>query len=122
MDKNALEAIITQAKQAAAAAAQAYVDNWTAETGGNQYGEPMYCGYAWVYINKHNGIAIKGNTKLGRAMKAAGVEQDYTRAFRIHDPSGWGGQSMDVKQAGAQAAVKVFVSYGFEASAGGHAD
>ncbi len=95
---------------------------WTANTGGNKYGEPMYCGFAWVSIHKHNGIAITGNTKMGRAMKAVGVQQDHTRTFRIYDPANWHGQSMDVRQAGATAAAKVFERHGFEASMGGNAD
>ena len=86
-------------------------------TGGNQYGEPMYCGFAWVNIYK-----IKGNTKLGRAMKQAGYEKDYTGAYQIYNPAGYGGQSMDVKEAGARAAAKVFEQYGFTAYPGGRAD
>ena len=38
-----IQDIVTEAKQAAKNAAQAYVDDWRAKTGGNQYGEPMYC-------------------------------------------------------------------------------
>ena len=55
----------------------------------NTYGEHMYCGFAWVNI-----YDVKGNTKLGRAMKSAGYEQDYTRAFSIWNPSGLGTQCM----------------------------
>jgi hypothetical protein len=116
MDKNALEAIITQAKQAAAAAAQAYVDKWTAETGGNQYGEPMYCGFARTTIKQYAGKNIDGRTKIGRLLKAAGVSQNYTGRFELHDPAGWGGQSMDVKAAGAQAAAQVLEQHGFTAN------
>ena len=77
----------------------------------------MYCGFAWVNIYK-----IKGNTKLGRAMKQAGYTKDYTGAYQIYNPAGYGGQSMDVKEAGARAAAKVFEQYGFTAYPGGRAD
>ena len=112
-----LQCIMAEAKASAAIAAQSFLDDWNASTGGNQYGEPMYCGFAWVNIYK-----IKGNTKLGRAMKHAGYEKDYTGAYQIYNPAGYGGQSMDVKEAGARAAAKVFEQYGFTAYPGGRAD
>ena len=112
-----LQCIMAEAKASAAIAAQSFLDDWNASTGGNQYGEPMYCGFAWVNIYK-----IKGNTRLGRAMKQAGYEKDYTGAYQIYNPAGYGGQSMDVKEAGARAAAKVFEQYGFTAYPGGRAD
>ena len=112
-----LKNIIAEAKTAAAQAAQDYVADWTAKTGGNQYGEPMYCGFAWVNI-----YDIKGNTKMGKALKAIGVRQDYTRAFQLYNPSDWAGQSMDVKEAGASAAAAVLKQYGFTAYMGSRAD
>ena len=83
----------------------------------NKYGEHAYCGFAWVNI-----YDVKGNTKLGRAMKQAGYTKDYTGAYQIYNPAGYGGQSMDVKEAGARAAAQVFTHYGFTAYAGGRAD
>ncbi len=112
-----LKSIMQDARQAANIAAQSFLDDWNASTGGNQYGEPMYCGFAWVNIYN-----IKGNTRLGRAMKAAGYTKDYTGAYQIYNPAGYGGQSMDVKEAGARAAAQVFENYGFTAYAGGRAD
>jgi hypothetical protein len=112
-----LQTIMAEAKASAAIAAQSYLDDWNASTGGNQYGEPMYCGFAWVNI-----YGVKGNTKLGRAMKTAGYTKDYTGAYQIYNPAGYGGQSMDVKEAGARAAAKVFEQYGFTAYPGGRAD
>ena len=112
-----LKTIMQEAKQSAAIAAQSFLDDWNASTGGNQYGEPMYCGFAWVNI-----YGVKGNTKLGRAMKTAGYTKDYTGAYQIYNPAGYGGQSMDVKEAGARAAAQVFENYGFTAYPGGRAD
>jgi len=102
---------------AAAAAAHDYIAEWKAKTGGNAYGEPMYCGFAWVTVYpKH-----KGNTKLGKlerqTLKEIGLRPDYTgRAAQ------WPGQSMDAKEAGARAAARVLTKYGYTAYAGSRAD
>tara|TARA_R110000851_G_scaffold878_1_gene2993 strand:+ start:212 stop:577 length:366 start_codon:yes stop_codon:yes gene_type:complete len=82
-----------------------------------QYGEHAYCGFAWVNIH-----GIKGNTKLGKRMKAAGYTKDYSGAYSIWNPSGLGTQCMSTKEAGAQAAAKVFKAAGFTAYAGSRAD
>ena len=82
-----------------------------------QYGEQWYCGFAWVNI-----YGIKGNTKLGKRMKAAGFEKDYTGAYSIWNPSGLGTQCMSTKEAGAEACARVFKAAGFTAYAGSRAD
>ena len=112
-----LETILAEAKASAAIAASSFLDDWNASTGGNQYGEPMYCGFAWVNI-----YGIKGNTKLGKRMKAAGLDKDYTGAYSIWNPSGLGTQCMSTKEEGAYAAAEVFRAYGFRCSAGSRAD
>ena len=105
------------AEQSAKTAQHDFLQQWNDSTGGNAYGEPVYCGFAWANI-----YGIKGNTKLGRAMKAAGYEQDYTRAFSIWNPSGLGTQCMSTKEKGAYAAAQVFKDAGFTAYAGSRAD
>lgn len=76
------------------------------------------CGFAWVDI-----YGIKGNTKLGRAMKAAGFERsDYKKCFTIWNPSGLNCQNVDTKEVGASAAAKVFQKYGFTAYSGSRLD
>lgn len=75
------------------------------------------CGFAWVNL-----YGIKGNTKIGRALKAAGVRQDYTKAFQIWNPSGFPCQNVDTLEEGARAAAQVFKRYGFEAYAGSRLD
>jgi hypothetical protein len=112
-----IQDIIIEAKQAAKNASHAWVADWTAKTGGNEYGEPMYCGFASTKI-----YGVKASTKMGRAMKAAGLEKDYSGAFSIWNPSEWRGQSMDVKEAGAQACADVFEKYGFRAYMESRAD
>ena len=103
-----LQTIKAAALQHANDAAVAYMDT---------HGEHAYCGFAWVNI-----YGIKGNTKLGKRMKAAGFEKDYTGAYSIWNPSGLGTQCMSTKEAGAEAAARVYKACGFTAYAGSRAD
>jgi hypothetical protein len=111
-----IEAAIREAKEAAYEAADNYF-----RTKMNGY-DGLACGFAWVNIWEHNGVKIKGNTKIGRMLKAAGVRQDYTKAFQIWNPSGLSVQNVDCKEIGAQAAADVFKKYGFTAYAGSRLD
>jgi hypothetical protein len=105
--------IVNEAMQAAAVKAQEYyLEN----------GDRSACGFAWVNIYEYNGTPIKGNTKLGKMLKAAGVRQDYTKAFQIWNPSRAYTQSVDILEAGADAAADVFKKYGFTAYAGSRLD
>ena len=112
-----VRAILAEAQGAAKKAVAEFLADWTAKTGGNEYGEPMYCGFASTKI-----YGVKGNTKLGKAFKAAGIDKDYSGAYSIWNPSGWAGQSMDVKEVGAQACAQVFKNYGFTAYMDSRAD
>ena len=112
-----IQDIHTNATISAKKAVSDYLADWNTKTGGNEYGEPMYCGFAWINI-----YGIKGNTKLGKRFKAAGVERSYDGSLQIYNPSGHRGQSMDVKEAGAEAAANVFTKYGFKCYAGSRAD
>jgi len=75
------------------------------------------CGFAWLSI-----LNIKGNTKLGRNMKAAGIPRAYDGSLQIWNPSGSASQSIDVKEAGAYAAAIIFKKYGFQAHADSRLD
>jgi hypothetical protein len=108
---NEIKDIVAKAKEAAYEAAGDYFVE-------KLDGKDTYpCGFAWVNIH-----GVKGNTKLGRNMKAAGIEQDYTKAFQIWNPASINVQNVDVKEAGASAAAKVFESFGFKAYAGSRLD
>jgi len=116
-------AITEQAANAARVAQQAFLTKWVESTGGNQYGEPMYCGFAWVTVTPEH----KGNTKLGkgerRVLEGMGFTKDWTgKAWQLWNPTGYAGQSMDVKEAGAQAYAEVLRHYGFKAYMGSRAD
>ena len=106
-----IDAIVREAKDAAYAAADEFFR--TKLKGQDQFA----CGFAWTNI-----WGVKGNTKLGRMLKAAGVRQDYTMAFQIWNPSGLGVQNVDTKEAGADAAAAVFKRYGFDATSGSRLD
>ena len=106
-----VNAIVAEAKQAAFQAADKFFKERLG--GRDQYA----CGFAWTNIYK-----VKGNTKLGKMLKAAGVRQDYTKAFQLWNPAGYGCQNVDTLEAGAEAAAKVFQKYGFEAYAGSRLD
>ena len=82
-----------------------------------KYGDRDACGFAWTSIYK-----IKGNTKIGKMLKAAGVRQSYDRSFQLWNPAQLPVQSMGILEAGAQAAADVFRKYGFEAYAGSRMD
>jgi hypothetical protein len=75
------------------------------------------CGFAWVNI-----YGIKGNTKIGRRMKQAGIGKCYTGALQIWNPSKYPTQNVDTLEAGAEAAAEVFKRYGFTAYAGSRLD
>ena len=82
-----------------------------------KHGDRDACGFAWVDI-----FGVRGNTKLGRALKEAGVSKSHTGAFQIWNPSNMYVQNVDTLEAGAQAAADVFKKYGFSAYAGSRLD
>ncbi len=106
-----LTIIINKAKKAAEIASTTYL---TEKLGGE---DNFPCGFAWVNI-----FGVKGNTKQGKAFKAAGIEKDYNGAYSIWNPGNVNVQNVDVKSAGAEAAADVFTSYGFKAYAGSRLD
>ena len=95
--------IIREAKAAARAAGEKY---FMEQLGGQ---DRYACGFAWVNI-----WGVKGNTKLGKAMKAAGFSKSWDGAWQIWNPSELHCQNVDAKEAGAYAAAEVFKRYGFD--------
>jgi hypothetical protein len=75
------------------------------------------CGFAWVNIH-----GIKGNTRIGRMLKQAGIGRCWTKAYQIWNPSQYPTQNIDTLEAGARAAAEVFKRYGFTAYAGSRLD
>jgi hypothetical protein len=109
--------IHTEATSAAKAAIAKFLDDWNSKTGGNEYGEPMYCGFAWVDVKE------RSNSKLGKALQAVGFSKSYqSGVLQLWDPAQHRGQSMDCKEVGAQAYAEVFRSYGVQMHMGSRAD
>jgi hypothetical protein len=104
--------IVWEAKHEAAHAAEKFFQE---KLGGrDQYA----CGFAWTNIQ-----GVKGNTKLGKMLTAAGVKKNtYERAFQLWNPSGHRAQNVDTLYEGARAAADVFCKYGFKAYAGSRLD
>ena len=112
-----VQMIHTEATSAAKAAVAKLLDEWNASTGGNQYGEPMYCGFAWVDIK------VRSNSKLGKALQSVGFRKSWQGGIlQLWDPAQHRGQSMDCKEAGAQAYAAVWKNYGVNMTWGSRAD
>ena len=106
-----VENILAEAKAEARKAADKFFQE---KLGGkDQYS----CGFAWTDI-----YGVKGNTRLGKAFKAAGIRKSYTGSYQIWNPADIGVQNIDTLEAGAEAAAKVFERYGFKAYAGSRLD
>ena len=126
MENKMVEKVITpemvpalheQAKQAAKTAVFDFIQDWTEKTGGNEYGEPMYCGFALVELPE-----MKLSTKIGKAWEKVGFKKSWSRGLTLWDPAEHRGQSMDCKEIGAQAYADVLRAYGIKAYMGSRAD
>ncbi len=106
-----IPAIVREAETAAFWAASKFFEE---KLGGK---DQFACGFAWVTIYK-----IKGNTKIGRALKECDVRPAYGGGLQMWNPSKFGCQNVDTLEAGAEAAAAVFKKYGFEAYAGSRLD
>ena len=100
--ENILE-IIAEAKSKAKDAIQVAKIEWEKNTGGNEYGEPMYCGFAWVSYPER----IRKNSQTAKALAAIGFQwNDYYKRMEKHSP--YRGQSMDFAEASCHAYVAKF--------------
>ena len=81
-----------------------------------RHGEPGYCGFAWVKVSE------KASTKLGRALKTVGFRKSYNGGLDLWNPGGSFTQSMDIKEAGAEAYAEVLRKFGINACACSRAD
>ena len=103
--------IAIEACNAAKARGTEYFNN---ELGGQ---DRYACGFAWVNI-----WGVKGNTKLGRAFKAAGYKKSWDGAWQIWNPSKFPCQNVDTLEAGAEAAASFLRKLGLNAYAGSRLD
>jgi len=81
-----------------------------------QYGEPMYCGFAWVEIPN-------GRSKFVSWLKKNKIgDKHWKKGWQIWNPAGNFTQSMDIKEAGAYAFVKVLRAHGIDCVSASRAD
>ena len=113
-----IQAIHTEATTKAQDAVADFLNNWNAKTGGNEYGEPMYCGFAWVDV-----AVERTNSKEAKALQSIGFRKSHRpKQMTLWDPANHRGQSMDCKEQGAQAYAEVLRAHGFKAYMGSRAD
>lgn len=67
-----------------------------------KHGDRDACGFAWVNV-----WGVRSNSKLGKALQAAGFRKDYTGALNFWNPSKSGTQSISALEEGAYAFAKV---------------
>ena len=109
--------IHTEATTAAKKAVADFLERWKINTGGNEYGEPMYCGFAGVVI-----FDVRSNSKVGMELRELGFRKHYPKGLYLGNPADHHGQSMDCKEEGAKAYAKVFRDAGFKAYMTSRAD
>ena len=100
----------TKGVEASKKAVKDFLEDWNKKTGGNEYGEPVYCGFAGVVI-----YDIRSNSKIGKQLQSLGFRKHYPKGLYLRDPSGHIGQSMDVKETGSYAYAEIFRKAGFNA-------
>lgn len=80
------------------------------------YGEPAYCGFAWVEIPD-------GRAPIVREMRKRGVGgKHWRKGWMIWSPAKYSGQSMDIHAEGARAYAAVLRAHGVPADACSRAD
>lgn len=116
MELSRLNEVLETARVAAQEAGQKYLDE---TLNGSDWDT---CGFAWVNIYEYEGKKLDGRSKMGRLMKKAGVNQYYTRAFRVWNPGKIPAQSITVAEKGCDAYVEVLRENGFTAYTGSRMD
>ena len=66
------------------------------------HGDRDCCGFAWVNV-----WGVRSNSKLGKALQAAGFRKDYTGSLQLWNPSKFPTQSLNILEAGAKAYAQV---------------
>lgn len=83
-----------------------------------KFGEPMFCGFAWVVIRP----ATSRFAKFFKKTYPTRVSKGYPTGISVWNPGDSGTQSMDVKTQGAQAFAAVLQKHGIRAYAESRAD
>jgi hypothetical protein len=67
-----------------------------------KHGDRDCCGFAWVNV-----YGVRSNSKLGKALQAAGFSKSYTGGLQLWNPSKFPTQSLNILEAGAEAYAQV---------------
>ena len=94
--ERAVQAATNEAAQQARTAAKAFQA---------AHGEHDACGFAWVNV-----YGVRSNSRLGRWLQAAGFSKSYDGGLQLWNPSGAATQSINIKEAGAEAYARVLKS------------
>lgn len=81
-----------------------------------EFGEPMYCGFAWVEIHPGNCPFANWLKKNNHGRKG------YPSGVHIWNPGGSYTQSMEIKECGSRAFVDVLFKHGIKARMGSRPD
>jgi len=101
------KAIYEQALASAKKAEQEYFE---------KYGEPWYCGFAWVDFPSARTPFVNWCKKNNVGSK------HWNKGWQIWNPANNGTQSMDIKEAGARAFAEVLNSHGIDCHMSSRAD
>ena len=86
----------------------------------NKYGEPWYCGFAWVTITDGRHPIVKVlKTDFKDTVQS---HKGHPRGWDVWNPGGSSTQSMDIKECESHAFAKVLKSYGVDCYVGTRAD
>jgi virulence-associated protein VapD len=67
-----------------------------------KHGDRDACGFAYVDV-----YGVRSNSKLGKALQAAGFSKSYKGSLQLWNPSGHHTQCITAKEEGAEAYAKV---------------
>lgn len=82
------------------------------------HGDRDACGFAWVNV-----WGVRSNSRLGKTLQSYGFRKDYSGSLQLWNPSGSATQSINIKEAGAEAYARVITQrLGIRAYAGSRLD
>ena len=90
---DAVQDAVNEAAMAARTAAKEFLQ---------KHGDRDCCGFAWVNV-----WGVRSNSKMGKALQAAGFRKDYTGSLQLWNPSKFPTQSLNILEAGAEAYAQV---------------
>ena len=111
-----------KAKMAGKTAIHDFLQDWNEKTGGNEYGEPMYCGFANISIHPARGPFVTWCKKneIGSTGYGGGYRISYYDFMNGHQYNHT--QSLDIKEVAMNAVSSYFKSLGITAYAESRAD